>query len=126
VRFLRNYQRISNEAVSTKLFIVERDKDSLFTLPDGRKVKTFEVPPGGMWRCDCHGEKGWLISLPSRNPDPEWNRLWCTLDGAGDGKGWTVTGEAPNLTVSPSINCLEPGGWHGHIVNGEISDGSYN
>jgi hypothetical protein len=82
-----------------------------------------------MWKCDCHGEKGWLISLPHQvqpNETEKWNRLWCTLQTAGDGQLWSVTGEAPNLTVSPSINCLEPGGWHGHIQNGELTDGSFN
>jgi len=79
-----------------------------------------------MWRCDCHGERGWLIVLPHRNPDPEWNRLWCTLTGDEQNRRWDVTGEAPDITVSPSINCLEPGGWHGFIQNGEITDGSFN
>lgn len=43
--------------------------------------------------------------------------------GAGN-SGWTVQGEAPNVTVKPSINMF-PGkkdGWHGWITNGQISD----
>ena len=35
--------------------------------------------------------------------------------------GWTVTGEAPNITVSPSINII--GLWHGWLTNGVLSDG---
>jgi hypothetical protein len=34
--------------------------------------------------------------------------------------GWTVTGEAPNITVSPSINCI--GRFHGWLQNGVISE----
>lgn len=37
-----------------------------------------------------------------------------------EGRGWTVTGEAPNITVSPSINCV--GLYHGWLRNGEISE----
>lgn len=42
-------------------------------------------------------------------------------------KGWDVTivgelknGETPNITLSPSINCV--GSYHGYIRNGEITD----
>jgi len=48
----------------TQLFIVQRDADRLFTLPGGEKVDTLDLPPGAMWKCDCHGERGWLIVLP--------------------------------------------------------------
>lgn len=34
--------------------------------------------------------------------------------------GWTVEGEAPRLTLMPSVNIK--GGWHGYIRDGEISD----
>lgn len=34
--------------------------------------------------------------------------------------GWTVTGEAPLITVSPSINVA--GAYHGFLQNGVISD----
>lgn len=36
------------------------------------------------------------------------------------GDGWTVTGEAPNITVSPSINRV--GFYHGWLKNGILSD----
>ena len=35
-------------------------------------------------------------------------------------EGWTVTGEAPNITVAPSINCV--GTYHGWLQNGVLSD----
>ena len=110
--------------MATQLFIVKRDQDRLFPLPDGRRVETYELPPGAMWRCDCHNEQGWLIMLPSQTGGPE---IWCTLaEAAGTGNRWSVSGEPPSITVSPSINCAYPGGWHGFIQNGEITDGSFN
>lgn len=35
-------------------------------------------------------------------------------------EGWTVTGEAPAITVSPSINCI--GRWHGFLTAGILSN----
>lgn len=40
--------------------------------------------------------------------------------GKPSGSGWTVTGEPPQITVSPSINIL--GRYHGYLKNGAISD----
>src|ERR1019366_7910654 len=34
--------------------------------------------------------------------------------------GWTVTGEAPNITVTPSINLV--GIWHGWLKDGILSE----
>jgi hypothetical protein len=60
--------------------------------------------------------EGWYVRLPG-------GRVWHTRQRAWDGKDygaeWTVTGEPPNITVQPSINC-EPD-WHGHITNGEMT-----
>lgn len=38
----------------------------------------------------------------------------------GSRRGWTVTGEAPNITVSPSINFI--GRYHGWLQNGVLSE----
>lgn len=62
---------------------------------------------------------------------PTETRLFITLpcgsmfpaDGhhdAPNGVGWTVTGEPPNITMTPSIRVH--GGWHGYITNGVLSD----
>jgi hypothetical protein len=108
--------------VSTKLFIVTREADGLFPLPDGRRVATHELPVGAMWRCDCHGEQGWLIRLPGGRSygDSQFINAWCTLEEVPSQGRWNVSGEAPNLTVTPSIHILGEGGWHGYITNGEI------
>lgn len=38
---------------------------------------------------------------------------------------WKITGEPPEITVTPSIN-MDPNwnheGWHGYLTNGELSD----
>lgn len=42
-----------------------------------------------------------------------------------NGHGWAVTGEAPNITVSPSIGIRDRGGgfsYHGWLKNGVLSD----
>jgi len=40
----------------------------------------------------------------------------------GSEHGWTVTGKAPDLTATPSINCIHERGYHGWLRNGELSD----
>lgn len=52
-------------------------------------------------------------------PDRSWFNVDQRADGAGE-HGWMVTGEAPNITVSPSINAV--GRYHGWLHNGVISD----
>ena len=42
-----------------------------------------------------------------------------------NGHGWTVTGEAPNITVHPSIGIRNKGGgwkYHGWLKDGVLSD----
>jgi hypothetical protein len=48
-------------------------------------------------------------------PHAEWEALgWY-------GDGWTITGTAPNLTASPSIDAdSSKGRWHGHLENGVL------
>jgi hypothetical protein len=47
---------------------------------------------------------------------------WWSPDSRASGKdsGWTVTGEAPELTALPSINCV--GSYHGWLQNGFLTD----
>jgi hypothetical protein len=38
------------------------------------------------------------------------------------GDGWTVIGEPPDLTITPSISADSSTGiWHGYITNGEVT-----
>ncbi len=63
-----------------------------------------------------------VVMLPDRT-------CWCvdTLarnDGGYYGDGWTVTGELPRISVSPSIHI--PGRYHGFIQDGVITDDMEN
>lgn len=58
-----------------------------------------------------------LVQLPGKS-------IFC-IDGMciADGKyygGWIVSGVAPNITVTPSINAQ--GVYHGYLTNGVLSD----
>ncbi len=52
----------------------------------------------------------------------------CCFDmtaGKQSDHGWTVTGEAPNITLSPSINCIRDNhaeGYHSYLRNGILED----
>lgn len=36
--------------------------------------------------------------------------------------GWGVSGEAPNLTVTPDVWVSPPNGWHGFVKAGQLVD----
>ena len=64
-----------------------------------------------------------LVSKLRYRPGWAFNRtVWHTWEHvAGTGNRWNVTGEAPNLTVSPSIWDQTLGSeWHGWIRNGVL------
>lgn len=50
---------------------------------------------------------------------PDGN-VWCPDRKSNDGEGWIVTGEWPNITCSPSIDC-GPGNYHGFLQNGAFT-----
>ena len=67
-----------------------------------------DLMPGDMWL--VHG--CWAVVLPNRT-------VWYSGIAAADGSFWTVTGEAPKLTVHPSIDDRDPARpWHGWIRAG--------
>lgn len=59
-----------------------------------------------------------LVCLPN-------GTFWCidSLPAKGE-SGWDVTGEPPNITVSPSIynGPGQPNAYHGFLSNGILSD----
>lgn len=105
-----------------------------------------DAKPGDMWFAP------WMINvfktpeelIKSTFISPEYIRDWCgkrppivVILPNGDrfmvdkcayqqDHGWTVTGEAPNITLSPSINCIREEhpktGYHGWLQNGILSD----
>lgn len=75
------------------------------------------IRPGDCWRQDWHdGVPGWRVVLPN-------GTTFHTAQPASDGTRWDVTGEAPGLTLSPSIFDHSPGReWHGFIRDGHLVD----
>lgn len=73
---------------------------------------------------DWYGKRAPLVVvLPNGD---RW--MMDTKFGDGEGfkkNGWVITGEAPNVTASPSINCIcsdHKRGYHGWLQNGVLSD----
>lgn len=52
-----------------------------------------------------------------RLPNHEW---FCPDKKYADNQQWTLTGDWPNVTVTPSINCI--GSYHGWITNGQVTE----
>lgn len=78
--------------------------------PDIDGPSGVDLQPGDMWR----DNECWAVVLPNRT-------VWYSGIAAADGSYWTVTGEAPNLTVHPSINDTDPAApWHGWITDGML------
>jgi hypothetical protein len=87
-------------------------------------IGSWDGPPGAMvrvpWRDNPGRPPAWLVFLPNGT----W---WCTNDRAVRDEGnrlgpyWTITGTAPQITVSPSIDDRSPSRpWHGWIRDGEF------
>jgi hypothetical protein len=95
-----------------------------------------KMQPGDMWFTPQMVEKGFrdgyvLSDEYKRDWQDKRSPIWVVLPSGdwfcvdsrascGDGSGWAVTGEAPNITVSPSINLI--GIYHGFLQNGVLSD----
>lgn len=95
-----------------------------------------------MWRNpagDEDGRESWWIVLPNSpdvgTPGHPGEISWCTTDRASNPphQMWDVSGDAPNLTVNPSIDVLrfvvrdgqsvrEGSYWHGFIRDGQLID----
>lgn len=92
--------------------------------PDGKLYVLRDLPPGAIWRAtwleDVVGNpyaspdgKVWALMMPSGSE-------WIVYGPAAGGGKWTVQGELPRITVSPSIH--QVGYYHGFVRDGVISD----
>ncbi len=93
--------------------------------------------PGAMWLCPWYCSPAddqsepipHFLSIHYRN---DWKgkrapiavrcpsgSLWVVDQNSSNGTGWVVTGEAPNITASPSI--VVPG-YHGFLKDGVFTD----
>lgn len=104
----------------------DRWQDRVQTLyggsPDGRLYALLDrdLPPGAMWDADWMPEdyrgpegKAWCVRLPGGDD-------WLAFGASDDGAKWQVTGQAPALTVHPSIGV--PNVYHGLLQGGVLSE----
>ena len=73
----------------------------------------WDVPGAMWWGVDGDGKRIWMVALPG-------GAVFTSEHIATDGGRWAVSGEPPNITVSPSINV--EGIYHGFIRDGVITD----
>lgn len=108
--------------MTTKVFIVDKETTrDYWTVPGalfevGVGDRTPDNPGTGFsrnfWQNGYGNRPSYMVVLPCGCP--------FHMDAATrDGGGWDVTGEAPNLTVTPSIGHEH---YHGWLANGELSD----
>ncbi len=57
-----------------------------------------------------------MVILPPGGADGKFVVDWIY----GENQAWVCSGEWPNVTITPSINC--PGSYHGWIRDGVITD----
>jgi len=63
---------------------------------------------------DCWREHGcWAVVLPNRT-------IWYSGIPSSGGAMWATSGEAPKLTVTPSIDDRSSRPWHGWITDGYL------
>lgn len=87
-----------------RCIVVNRTEDGAFFHVPGRDtpVRKADLPPGAMWEDEGSDRKGpdgkaWAVKLPD-------GFVWLIDRQASDGTLWTRNGEAPDLTVRPSIH----------------------
>jgi len=71
-----------------------------------------QLKVGAIWI----GERGIHVKLPGNSG----NNGWDMQQPGTNGFIWTVTGEIPNVTATPSINCV--GTYHGYVTNGSVTE----
>ena len=86
-------------------------------------IGSWDGPPGAMIRAPWRDYDGrpptYIVFLPNGS-------CWCTNDRAARdgnhlGPYWDVSGTAPGITVSPSIDDRDPARpWHGWVRDGEL------
>jgi len=96
-----------------------------FRLADGSEVLWNDLKPGAMWWSRYSGEPDELcIKLPGGNVGNEFNMDLGRHRNEGKmtkiHPAWQRTGEAPNITLTPSINWV--GQYHGWLQNGILTD----
>lgn len=85
----------------------------LFRTPDGELLPFNKLKVGAIYR---DARTGIRVKLPGYSGQNRWDMEAF----GGDGDTWNVSGEIPNVTATPSINCV--GVYHGWVTNGVVTD----
>ena len=75
-----------------------RAHTAAYRLADGSLKSLPELKVGSMWRGAI--PNSWHIKFPGHGGNVSWNP-WS---GGSSGAKWNISGEAPTLTLTPSIN----------------------
>lgn len=94
--------------------------------------------PGMGWFNDWYLDRGHGSNFLSVHYQRDWagkrppielvcpdGNLWCIDRKSSNGDGWKVTGEWPNITCSPSIDCNPGGGMNGPYYHGFLNNGVF-
>lgn len=101
--------------------------ERIWRADDGREFEMHDLPVGAMLRSDgwnpraIPGPDGkvWSVALPPNGG----HNLWCIDAPSSTGGRWTRTGDAPNVTVNPSILTDRYHGWlHGGVLSDSLPD----
>lgn len=103
----------------TLLNHAEMEPGTMFYLPENADMEEWPwylATPDNI-SDQYQGVRPLFVVLPDKSLFLVHGKCWRGSEKYG---GWTVTGEAPNITVSPSINIV--GFYHGWIQNGVVTD----
>lgn len=88
-------------------------------------IARMKAEPDKHWHLSIHYLQDWARIRPPIMVVCPGGGHWCPDQGSSNGTGWTVTGEVPNITASPSIWVSQgegaPREYHGWLQNGAFS-----
>jgi hypothetical protein len=89
--------------------------DYVFRLADGSECMFRELKVGAMFH---HHTRGLCVKVPGGST----GRMWAMKEAPTNNPngGWTLAGEPPNVTETPSINFT--GTYHGWVTGGFVTD----
>ncbi len=81
-------------------------------------ISVLQAEPERRVYLSIHYLTSWALLRPPINVVCPDGRDWCPDSKSSNGSGWTVTGDVPRITCSPSIWTDMPRGYHGFLTKG--------
>lgn len=72
-----------------------------------------------------HYRRDWASKRPPIEVVCPDGNIWCIDRRSSNGDGWTVTGEWPNITCAPSIDCAPMNTGDANYYHGYLRDGAF-